>query len=65
MKNNIRKQHHILIDESGTLPDFVAGAVLAKYNKNNPQFYDVIKDHILLEKIVNWPELKRKSLERK
>lgn len=44
------------------LVDFVAGAILAKYNKNNLQFYDIIKEHILLEKIVNWPELKRKSL---
>ncbi len=44
------------------LADFVAGAILAKYNKNNVQFYDIIKENILLEKIVNWPELKRKSL---
>ncbi|MDI6602733.1 MAG: DUF3800 domain-containing protein [Patescibacteria group bacterium] len=44
------------------LADFVAGAILAKYNKNNLQFYNIIKDHILLEKIINWPELKRKSL---
>lgn len=44
------------------LADFVAGAVLAKYNKNNFQFYNIIKENILLEKIVNWPELKRRSL---
>ncbi|MBU4298435.1 DUF3800 domain-containing protein [Patescibacteria group bacterium] len=45
------------------LADFAAGAILSKYNKNNFQFYDIIKESILLEKIVNWPELKRKSLE--
>lgn len=44
------------------LADFVAGAALAKYNKNNLKFYDIIKEHILFEKIVSWPELKRKSL---
>ena len=44
------------------LADFAAGAILAKYNKNNFQFYDIIKENILSEKIVNWPELKRKSL---
>ena len=44
------------------LADFVAGAILAKYNKNNVQFYNIIKESILLEKIVNWPELKRRSL---
>jgi len=47
------------------LADFAAGAILAKYNKNNFQFYDIIKESILLEKIINWPELKRKSLEYK
>ena len=44
------------------LADFVAGANLAKYNKNKFQFYDIIKENILFEKIVNWPEMKRKSL---
>ena len=47
------------------LADFAAGAILAKYNKNNSRFYDIIKESILLEKIINWPELKRKSLEHK
>ncbi len=46
------------------LADFVAGAILVKYNKNNVQFYNIIKESILLEKIVNWPELKRRSLRR-
>ncbi|MEK9135135.1 MAG: DUF3800 domain-containing protein [Patescibacteria group bacterium] len=47
------------------LADFSAGAILTKYNKNNSQFYDIIKESILLEKIINWPELKRKSLYKK
>jgi hypothetical protein len=42
--------------------DFAASAVLTKYNKNNCRFYNIIKDGILVKKIVNWPELKRKSL---
>lgn len=56
---HIDSQQNFIIN----LADFVAGAVLAKYNKNNFQFCDIIKESILLEKIVNWPELKRKSLE--
>ena len=42
------------------LADFVANAVLTKYNRNKYKFYDIIKDSILVEKIINWPELKRK-----
>lgn len=45
------------------IADFAAGAILAKYNKNNFQFYNIIKESILFEKIINWPELKRKNLE--
>lgn len=55
---HVKSQQNFIIN----LADFVAGATLAKYNKNNVQFYDIIKENILLEKIVNWPELKRKSL---
>lgn len=46
------------------LADFIAGTILAKYNKGQLQLYDIIKESILLEKIVNWPELKRKSLKK-
>jgi len=55
---HINSQQNFIIN----LADFVAGAILAKYNKNNPKFYNIIKESILSEKIVNWPELKRKSL---
>jgi len=58
---HVNSQENFIVN----LADFVAGSVLAKYNKNNFQFYDIIKESILIEKIVNWPELKRKSLENK
>lgn len=44
------------------LADFAAGALLAKYNRGNAEFYDIVKDAILFEKIISWPELKKKSL---
>ena len=46
------------------LSDFAAGANLAKYNKDSFQFYNIIKENILFEKIVNWPALKRKSIKK-
>jgi len=55
---------HVNSKEHGVvnLADFVAGASLAKYNKNVEQFYDIFRENIIFEKIINWPELKRKSL---
>ncbi len=68
LKNNIKQDlvfeiQHVNGQENFivNLADFVAGSVLAKYNKNNFRFYDIIKESILIEKIVNWPELKRKK----
>ncbi|MFH1423486.1 MAG: DUF3800 domain-containing protein [Candidatus Nealsonbacteria bacterium] len=55
---HVESQRNFVIN----LADFVAGAALAKYNRNNLKFYDIIKEHILFEKIISWPELKRKSL---
>lgn len=57
---HVESQRNFVIN----LADFVAGAVLAKYNKNSLKFYNIIKEHILFEKIISWPELKRKSLEK-
>ena len=54
-------QQNIIVN----LADFATGANLAKYNKNKFQFYDIIKENILFEKIVNWPALKRKNLKYK
>lgn len=42
--------------------DMAAGAVLWKYSGKDSQYYQIIKDNIVVEKIVNWPELKRNSL---
>jgi len=47
------------------IADMAAGAVLNKYNKNNAEFYNIIKDNIIIEKIINWQEIKRKSLRQK
>lgn len=55
---HIDSQHNFIVN----LADFVAGANLAKYNKNEFQFYDIVKENILFEKIVNYIALKRKSI---
>jgi len=44
------------------IADMVAGAILWKYHGKDLQFYNLIKENIIIEKIVSWPELKRKSL---
>ena len=41
--------------------DMVAGSVLWKYTNKDSQFYNIIKENILFEKIVSWPEIKRKT----
>lgn len=50
---------------SVNIADMCAGAVLWKYNRGKDQFYNVIKENILIEKIGNWPEMKRENLARK
>jgi len=44
------------------MADMSAGAVLWKYRGKDDEFYRIIRDNILVEKITNWPELKRKSV---
>lgn len=44
------------------IADMTAGAILWKYSGKNSQFYNLIKDNVVIEKLVSWPELKRKSL---
>jgi len=39
-----------------------AGAILWKYSGKDLQFYNLIKENIMVEKIISWPEIKRKSL---
>jgi hypothetical protein len=47
---------------SVNIADMCAGAVLWKYSRGKDQFYNMVKDSILTEKITNWPEIKRKDL---
>src|SRR3989344_13997 len=41
------------------IADMCAGAVLRKYRHGDDKFYFIIRENILVEKIANWPELKR------
>lgn len=42
--------------------DMTAGAVLWKYSGKDLEFYNLIKENIIIEKIISWPEIKRKSI---
>lgn len=42
------------------LADFVAGALNVKYNQQNSHYIDIIKEKIVVEKIVKWTELKKR-----
>lgn len=44
------------------LADMSAGSVLWKYRGKDSQFYNLIKENIVVEKIISWPEAKKKSL---
>jgi len=44
------------------IADMAAGAILWKYSGKDLQFYNLIKENIIIEKIVSWPEIKRKNL---
>ncbi|MCL4366209.1 DUF3800 domain-containing protein [Patescibacteria group bacterium] len=45
------------IDSRIDLADFIAGAVLRKYNLSDPDFTDIISNKIVKEKLVKWNEL--------
>lgn len=60
-------KHQIAHVDSQHIPsvntaDMAAGAVLWKYTEKDPQFYHLIKDNIVVEKIISWPEIKRKNI---
>ncbi len=55
---HIDSRHNFLVN----IADMVAGAVLWKYHGRDLQFYNLIKENIIIEKIVSWPEIRRKSL---
>src|SRR3989339_794632 len=44
--------------------DMAAGAILWKYRGKDTQFYDLIKENIVIEKVVSWPEIKRKNIKK-
>jgi len=58
---HIDSQQNFLVN----IADMAAGAILWKYNGKDLQFYDLIKENIMIEKIVSWPEIKRKNLVQK
>jgi len=58
---HIDSQQNFLVN----IADMAAGAVLWKYSGKDLQFYNLIKENIVIEKIINWPEIKRKSLNKK
>ncbi len=55
---HVGSQQNFLVNTA----DMAAGAVLRKYNEKDLQFYDLIKENIIIEKIVGWPEIKKKNL---
>jgi len=44
------------------IADMSAGAILWKYSGKDLEFYNLIKENIIIEKIISWPEIKRKSI---
>lgn len=58
---HVDSQQNLVVD----IADMVAGAILWKYGGKDLQFYSLIKENIIVEKIVSWPEIKRKSLAQK
>lgn len=47
------------------LADMTAGATLWKYNSKDPQFYNLVKGNIMVEKLIQWPEIRRKTINKK
>lgn len=54
------QQNHLV-----NIADMVAGAVFQKYIGKNLQFYNLIKDNIIIEKLISWPQVKKRSLNKK
>jgi hypothetical protein len=53
---HVGSQENILVN----VADMVAGAVLAKETKKDTSFYEIIRDKIISEVRLNWPEVKRR-----
>ncbi len=58
---HIDSQQNLIVN----IADMAAGSVLWKYTRKNDSFYNIISDNIIIEKKLNWPELKRKMLKNK
>jgi hypothetical protein len=56
--SHLDSQQNLIIN----LADFVAGALLSKYNRNKLNFYEIIRENLVFEKAVGWPELKQKYI---
>ena len=72
LKNNITNKLEHKIEHADSrvnylvnIADMAAGAVLRKYNRKDAKFYDIIKDNIIIEKIISWPEIKKIHLNRR
>jgi hypothetical protein len=46
------------------IADMAAGAILWRYRGKDAQFYNLIKENIVMEKLINWPEIKKKSIKK-
>lgn len=61
LKRKLKLQH---LDSSQNVEvnvaDMVAGSLLWKYTGKDSKFYNLIKDKIISEKVLNWKEVKRK-----
>jgi hypothetical protein len=55
---HVDSQNNFLVN----IADMAAGAILWRYSGKNLQFYNLIKDNIIIEKIMSWPEIKRRSI---
>lgn len=55
---HVDSQNNFLVN----IADMAAGAVLWRYSGKNLQFYNLIKENIIVEKIMSWPEVKRRSM---
>ncbi len=57
---DVDSQRNFLVNTA----DMAAGSVLWKYRDKDMQFYNLIKENIVAEKVVSWPEIKRKSIKK-
>lgn len=57
---NVDSQQDFLVN----IADMAAGSILWKYRGKDAQFYNLIKENIIAEKVISWPEIKRKSIKK-